>query len=118
MPSGVTVLEAAHMNEAAGLSEVTRNRCFRIYAEVDLEGACEASLACSTCHVILNTDHESDTASCDTCRCRSMPVQDTYESCGEPTEKEEDTRLLHLLPTTTMPVHEFLLRTCWTLHRV
>eukprot|EP00439_Symbiodinium_sp_Y106_P042179 s419_g5.t1 len=36
VPSGVTVLEAAHMNE------------------VDLEGACEASLACSTCHDLLD----------------------------------------------------------------
>ncbi|CAE7528156.1 MFDX1 [Symbiodinium natans] len=61
VPLGVTVLEAAHMNE------------------VDLEGACEASLACSTCHVILN--------------------EDTYESCGEPTEKEED--LLDLAPCLT-----------------
>eukprot|EP00929_Paragymnodinium_shiwhaense_P110955 TRINITY_DN7831_c0_g1_i4.p1 TRINITY_DN7831_c0_g1~~TRINITY_DN7831_c0_g1_i4.p1 ORF type:complete len:143 (-),score=24.67 TRINITY_DN7831_c0_g1_i4:342-770(-) len=35
---GTNLLEAAHMNK------------------VDLEGACEASLACSTCHVILSQD--------------------------------------------------------------
>ena len=37
---------------------------------VDLEGACESSLACSTCHVIL----------CD----------DIYDSLEEPCEEEED----------------------------
>merc|ERR1712156_1241543 len=37
---------------------------------IDLEGACEASLACSTCHVIL-----SDTV---------------YDSLEEPCEEEED----------------------------
>ena len=35
VPLGVSLLEAAHRND------------------VDLEGACEGSLACSTCHVIL-----------------------------------------------------------------
>ena len=34
--AGTTVLEAAHKNN------------------IDLEGACEGSLACSTCHVILD----------------------------------------------------------------
>ena len=38
---------------AIGLSvlEVTRN------AGIDLEGACEGSLACSTCHVIIDKDY-------------------------------------------------------------
>ncbi|OFW79818.1 MAG: 2Fe-2S ferredoxin [Alphaproteobacteria bacterium RIFCSPLOWO2_01_FULL_40_26] len=36
VPAGTTVLEAAHQNN------------------IDLEGACEGSLACSTCHVILD----------------------------------------------------------------
>jgi 2Fe-2S ferredoxin len=36
IPIGSTVLEAAHNNE------------------IDLEGACEGSLACSTCHVIVD----------------------------------------------------------------
>ncbi len=35
VPIGTTVLEAAHNND------------------IDLEGACEGSLACSTCHVIV-----------------------------------------------------------------
>lgn len=37
-PIGLSVLEIAHQNN------------------VDLEGACEGSLACSTCHVIVDTD--------------------------------------------------------------
>eukprot|EP00928_Gymnodinium_smaydae_P028158 TRINITY_DN2154_c0_g3_i1.p2 TRINITY_DN2154_c0_g3~~TRINITY_DN2154_c0_g3_i1.p2 ORF type:complete len:200 (-),score=46.17 TRINITY_DN2154_c0_g3_i1:56-655(-) len=61
VPSGVTVLEAAHMNG------------------IDLEGACEASLACSTCHVILATE--------------------TFEAVGEACETEED--LLDLAPCLT-----------------
>lgn len=36
VPVGTTVLEAAHNND------------------IDLEGACEGSLACSTCHVIVD----------------------------------------------------------------
>lgn len=35
-PEGLSVLEIAHMNN------------------IDLEGACEGSLACSTCHVIVD----------------------------------------------------------------
>jgi ferredoxin len=38
VPVGTTVLEAAHNND------------------VDLEGACEGSLACSTCHVIVEDE--------------------------------------------------------------
>lgn len=37
---------------------------------IDLEGACESSLACSTCHVIL--------------------PQDIYDDLGDPCEEEED----------------------------
>jgi 2Fe-2S ferredoxin len=37
-PIGLSVLEIAHRND------------------VDIEGACEGSLACSTCHVIVDTD--------------------------------------------------------------
>jgi ferredoxin-2, mitochondrial len=37
---------------------------------IDLEGACESSLACSTCHVILSDE--------------------IYDSLGEPVEEEED----------------------------
>ena len=40
------------------------------YNGIDLEGACESSLACSTCHVILE--------------------QDVYDSLEEPVEEEED----------------------------
>ena len=39
VPIGTTVLEAAHNNN------------------IDLEGACEGSLACSTCHVIVDEKH-------------------------------------------------------------
>ena len=37
-PVGLSLLEIAHKND------------------IDLEGACEGSLACSTCHVIVETD--------------------------------------------------------------
>lgn len=37
-PNGVSVMEIAHMNN------------------VDLEGACEGSLACSTCHVVVENE--------------------------------------------------------------
>jgi 2Fe-2S ferredoxin len=35
-PNGMSILELAHMND------------------IDLEGACEGSLACATCHVIVD----------------------------------------------------------------
>jgi 2Fe-2S ferredoxin len=38
-PNGLSVLEIAHRNM------------------VDLEGACDGSLACSTCHVIIDPDY-------------------------------------------------------------
>ncbi|MCF8481427.1 MAG: ferredoxin family 2Fe-2S iron-sulfur cluster binding protein [Rhodospirillum sp.] len=50
--SGLSVLEAAHANG------------------VDLEGACEGSLACSTCHVVVEADW--------------------YDKLPEATEEEED----------------------------
>jgi 2Fe-2S ferredoxin len=37
-PLGLSVLEIAHRNQ------------------IDLEGACEGSLACSTCHVVIDPD--------------------------------------------------------------
>src|SRR3989338_920507 len=52
VPVGTTVLEAAHNNN------------------VGLEGACEGSLACSTCHVILE--------------------EDFYNKLQDPSEDEED----------------------------
>lgn len=51
-PVGLSVLEIAHRND------------------IDLEGACEGSLACSTCHVIVESDH--------------------FERLPDPTEEEED----------------------------
>ncbi len=51
-PIGLSVLEIAHRNK------------------IDLEGACEGSLACSTCHVIVDADD--------------------FERLKEPTEDEED----------------------------
>ena len=51
-PIGLSVLEIAHRND------------------IDLEGACEGSLACSTCHVIIDPEW--------------------YETLPEATEDEED----------------------------
>jgi len=51
-PVGLSVLEIAHRNN------------------IDLEGACEGSLACSTCHIIVD--------------------QEWYDLLKEPTEDEED----------------------------
>ena len=51
-PVGLSVLEIAHRND------------------VDIEGACEGSLACSTCHVIVTPDW--------------------YGKLAEPSEDEED----------------------------
>lgn len=53
VPLGMSMLEAAHQND------------------IELEGACEGSLACSTCHVIV------------------MDV-DYYNKLGEPTDEEND----------------------------
>jgi len=53
-PNGLSVMEIAHMNAE----------------KVYLEGACEGSLACSTCHVIVNPDW--------------------YDKLSEATEDEED----------------------------
>ena len=50
--SGLSVLEIAHKNH------------------IDLEGACEGSLACSTCHVIVD--------------------KKDFDRLEEPTEEEED----------------------------
>ena len=52
-PLGLSVLEIAHRNS------------------VDIEGACEGSLACSTCHVIFED-------------------QDYYDRCPEPDDDEND----------------------------
>ncbi len=49
---GLSILEVAHKNN------------------IDLEGACEGSLACATCHVILE--------------------QDVFDKLEEPSEDEED----------------------------
>jgi 2Fe-2S ferredoxin len=51
-PLGLSVLEIAHRND------------------IDLEGACEGSLACSTCHVVVD--------------------RDWYDRLDEPKEEEED----------------------------
>ena len=51
-PLGLSVLEIAHKHG------------------VDIEGACEGSLACSTCHVIVDAEW--------------------FEKLGDPTEDEED----------------------------
>src|SRR5690606_41547897 len=51
-PVGLSVLEIAHRND------------------IDLEGACEGSLACSTCHVVIDPEW--------------------YDTLAEATEDEED----------------------------
>lgn len=51
-PVGDTVLDIAHAND------------------IDIEGACEGSLSCSTCHVVVNLED--------------------YERLAEPSEDEED----------------------------
>lgn len=51
-PLGLSVLEIAHLHD------------------VDVEGACEGSLACSTCHVIVDPEW--------------------YDKLDEPSEEEED----------------------------
>ena len=51
-PIGSSILEIAHQND------------------IDLEGACEGSLACSTCHVIVEDED--------------------FDRLAEPTEDEED----------------------------
>ena len=51
-PLGLSVLEIAHKND------------------IDLEGACEGSLACSTCHVVVE--------------------QSFFDTLDEPSEDEED----------------------------
>ena len=52
-PNGISLLEVAHKNN------------------IDLEGACEGSLACSTCHVIVEDEK-------------------LFNTLEEPTEDEED----------------------------
>ena len=52
-PNGISLLEVAHKNN------------------IPLEGACEGSLACSTCHVIVEE-------------------QSVFDSLPEPSEDEED----------------------------
>ena len=51
-PVGLSILEVAHEND------------------IDLEGACEGSIACSTCHVVVS--------------------EEWYKKLSEPTEDEED----------------------------
>ena len=63
-PLGLSVLEIAHRNK------------------IDIEGACEGSLACSTCHVIVE--------------------QDWFDKLEESSEEEEDEELDGL--TVMLPV--------------
>lgn len=51
-PNGISILEVAHQND------------------IDLEGACEGSLACSTCHVVVE--------------------EAFFDKLEEPSEDEED----------------------------
>lgn len=60
---GTTLLDTAHKHK------------------IDLEGACEGSLACSTCHVVLD--------------------KDTFRRLGEPSEREYDLIDQAFKPTLT-----------------
>lgn len=51
-PAGASILDVAHEND------------------VELEGACEGSVACSTCHVVVDPSH--------------------YDKLEEPTDEEND----------------------------
>ena len=62
-PIGLSILEVAHQNE------------------IDLEGACEGSLACSTCHVIIDEEY--------------------FDLLPEPSTDEEDMLDLAFNPTHT-----------------
>ena len=62
-PIGLSILEVAHHNN------------------IDIEGACEGSLACSTCHVIIDKDF--------------------YDKLDEASEEEEDMLDLAFGLTTT-----------------
>lgn len=62
-PLGLSVLEIAHRND------------------VDIEGACDGSLACSTCHVVVD--------------------REWYDLLNDPTEDEEDMLDLAFGLTTT-----------------
>ena len=62
-PIGLSILEVAHQNN------------------IDLEGACEGSLACSTCHVLIDEDY--------------------YDLLPEPSAEEEDMLDLAFNPTQT-----------------
>lgn len=61
--AGSTLLEVAHKNK------------------IDLEGACEGSLACSTCHVVLD--------------------KETFRTLGEPSDREYDLIDQAFQPTLT-----------------
>uniref|UniRef100_A0A453H164 2Fe-2S ferredoxin-type domain-containing protein n=1 Tax=Aegilops tauschii subsp. strangulata TaxID=200361 RepID=A0A453H164_AEGTS len=67
VPVGMSMLEAAHEND------------------IELEGACEGSLACSTCHVIV------------------MDVKD-YNKLEDPTDEENDMLDLAFGLTETLQV--------------
>ncbi|KAF9437274.1 Cytochrome c oxidase assembly protein cox15 [Entomortierella beljakovae] len=62
MQDGEEITVRAHENESL-LDVAWAN-------DIDIEGACEASLACSTCHLILDPD--------------------TYQKLEEPTDEEND----------------------------
>ncbi|MCF8462445.1 MAG: ferredoxin family 2Fe-2S iron-sulfur cluster binding protein [Rickettsiaceae bacterium] len=62
-PIGLSILEVAHQNE------------------IDLEGSCEGSLACSTCHVIID--------------------EEFFDLLPEPSTDEEDMLDLAFKPTST-----------------
>lgn len=62
-PIGVSILQLAH-------DEIEKKFQHHKKEDIGLEGACEGSLACSTCHVILD--------------------KDSYDKLPETTEDEED----------------------------
>ena len=64
-PVGLSVLEIAHRNK------------------IDLEGACEGSLACSTCHVIVDPAWYGKLS-------EATEDEEDFDRLAEPSEDEED----------------------------
>eukprot|EP00003_Mantamonas_plastica_P018032 TRINITY_DN2964_c0_g1_i1.p1 TRINITY_DN2964_c0_g1~~TRINITY_DN2964_c0_g1_i1.p1 ORF type:complete len:127 (-),score=36.86 TRINITY_DN2964_c0_g1_i1:17-397(-) len=74
LPKGGDQYVDVSAREGRNLMDVVRSAGF------DMEGACDGSLACSTCHVIVRTEEE-------------------YQKLGDPSDEEED--LLELTHNVT-----------------
>lgn len=68
---GISILELAHKNK------------------IDLEGACEGSLACSTCHVILSQGAQTQIGNQHPLAHIFLKL-DLYDNLDEPNDEEQD----------------------------